>query len=182
MQASCTIVVPVPPSSPRPSTLSIPSTRLGPTGKVSLLPPRVRTESMRLTLLEPCRCYWLRHQGAHPAAYRCSDPRREDQGFHLRSVLRPSSFPVFADQFAFTGPPGQVAALAGKKDGFKQGALSGVLKELGYTEDQVRVRQLHTKQYISYPRISSGLQVLDSIYPAYIQRISNVPLQSDKCS
>ncbi|KAM5538423.1 hypothetical protein V8D89_008025 [Ganoderma adspersum] len=35
------------------------------------------------------------------------------------------------------GPPGQVAALAGKKDGFKQGALSGVLKELGYTDDQV---------------------------------------------
>ncbi|KAI1792041.1 cytochrome-b5 reductase [Ganoderma leucocontextum] len=35
------------------------------------------------------------------------------------------------------GPPGQVAALAGKKDGMKQGALSGLLKELGYTEDQV---------------------------------------------
>nr|VWO94442.1 NADH-cytochrome b5 reductase (EC [Ganoderma boninense] len=35
------------------------------------------------------------------------------------------------------GPPGQVAAIAGKKEGFKQGALSGVLKDLGYTEDQV---------------------------------------------
>ena len=35
------------------------------------------------------------------------------------------------------GPPGQVAALAGKKDGMKQGALAGTLKELGYTEDQV---------------------------------------------
>ena len=35
------------------------------------------------------------------------------------------------------GPPGQVSALAGKKDGMKQGALSGILKELGYTEDQV---------------------------------------------
>ncbi|KAJ7121409.1 hypothetical protein C8R44DRAFT_786241 [Mycena epipterygia] len=35
------------------------------------------------------------------------------------------------------GPPGQVAALAGKKAGMKQGELSGVLKELGYTEDQV---------------------------------------------
>ncbi|KAI0041397.1 ferredoxin reductase-like C-terminal NADP-linked domain-containing protein, partial [Auriscalpium vulgare] len=35
------------------------------------------------------------------------------------------------------GPPGQVAGIAGKKDGMKQGALGGVLKELGYTEDQV---------------------------------------------
>ena len=30
-----------------------------------------------------------------------------------------------------------MAAIAGKKDGMKQGALGGVLKELGYTEDQV---------------------------------------------
>ena len=37
------------------------------------------------------------------------------------------------------GPPGQVNAIAGKKDGMKQGALSGILKELGYNEDQVRL-------------------------------------------
>ncbi|KAF7783981.1 hypothetical protein Agabi119p4_146 [Agaricus bisporus var. burnettii] len=35
------------------------------------------------------------------------------------------------------GPPGQVAAVAGKKAGMKQGELGGILKELGYTEDQV---------------------------------------------
>ncbi|KAH9984045.1 ferredoxin reductase-like C-terminal NADP-linked domain-containing protein [Russula compacta] len=35
------------------------------------------------------------------------------------------------------GPPGQVNAVAGKKDGMKQGAVGGILKELGYTEDQV---------------------------------------------
>ncbi|KAG5643508.1 hypothetical protein DXG03_000749 [Asterophora parasitica] len=35
------------------------------------------------------------------------------------------------------GPPGQVAALAGKKDGFQQGEIGGVLKELGYTAEQV---------------------------------------------
>ncbi|KAH8119746.1 cytochrome-b5 reductase [Phellopilus nigrolimitatus] len=35
------------------------------------------------------------------------------------------------------GPPGQVVTLAGKKDGMKQGELGGVLKELGYTEEQV---------------------------------------------
>ncbi|KAH8992933.1 cytochrome-b5 reductase [Lactarius akahatsu] len=35
------------------------------------------------------------------------------------------------------GPPGQVVALAGKKDGMKQGAIGGILKELGYSEDQV---------------------------------------------
>jgi hypothetical protein len=35
------------------------------------------------------------------------------------------------------GPPGQVASIAGKKAGMKQGELKGILKELGYTEDQV---------------------------------------------
>jgi cytochrome-b5 reductase len=35
------------------------------------------------------------------------------------------------------GPPGQVNAVAGKKDGMKQGAIGGILKELGYTEGQV---------------------------------------------
>ncbi len=35
------------------------------------------------------------------------------------------------------GPPGQVNAVVGKKDGMKQGAIGGILKELGYTEDQV---------------------------------------------
>ncbi|KAJ6575497.1 ferredoxin reductase-like protein, partial [Mycena capillaripes] len=35
------------------------------------------------------------------------------------------------------GPPGQVAAVAGKKAGMKQGEIGGVLKELGYKEDQV---------------------------------------------
>ncbi|KIL71403.1 hypothetical protein M378DRAFT_114509 [Amanita muscaria Koide BX008] len=35
------------------------------------------------------------------------------------------------------GPPGQVAALAGKKNGKEQGELGGILKELGYSQDQV---------------------------------------------
>jgi len=35
------------------------------------------------------------------------------------------------------GPPGQVAAVAGQKAGMKQGELGGILKQLGYTEDQV---------------------------------------------
>ncbi|KAF5385342.1 hypothetical protein D9615_001031 [Tricholomella constricta] len=38
---------------------------------------------------------------------------------------------------AFLLPPGQVAAIAGKKAGMKQGELGGILKELGYTEEQV---------------------------------------------
>ena len=37
------------------------------------------------------------------------------------------------------GPPGQVASVAGKKDGMKQGEVGGLLKDLGYSEDQVRV-------------------------------------------
>ncbi|KAF8203895.1 cytochrome-b5 reductase [Pholiota molesta] len=35
------------------------------------------------------------------------------------------------------GPPPQVASVAGKKAGMKQGEIGGVLKELGYTSDQV---------------------------------------------
>ncbi|KAH7927252.1 ferredoxin reductase-like protein [Leucogyrophana mollusca] len=35
------------------------------------------------------------------------------------------------------GPPPQMASICGLKDGMKQGALGGILKELGYTEDQV---------------------------------------------
>ncbi|KAK4684299.1 cytochrome-b5 reductase, partial [Tremellales sp. Uapishka_1] len=35
------------------------------------------------------------------------------------------------------GPPGQVAAVAGKKDGPRQGEVDGALKELGYTTDEV---------------------------------------------
>lgn len=39
---------------------------------------------------------------------------------------------------SIAGPPPQVLSLAGKKDGpTKQGELAGILKELGYTTDQV---------------------------------------------
>ena len=39
--------------------------------------------------------------------------------------------------YGYIGPPGQVNAVAGKKDGPRQGAIGGILKDLGYTEDQV---------------------------------------------
>ncbi|OJT05645.1 NADH-cytochrome b5 reductase 2 [Trametes pubescens] len=35
------------------------------------------------------------------------------------------------------GPPGQVAAISGPKKGYQQGELGGILKPLGYTEEQV---------------------------------------------
>lgn len=35
------------------------------------------------------------------------------------------------------GPPPQVEVLAGKKDGYQQGVLSGILKDLGFTQEQV---------------------------------------------
>lgn len=38
------------------------------------------------------------------------------------------------------GPPPQVTSLAGKKDGPQQGEFGGILKELGYTVDQVCFR------------------------------------------
>ena len=39
--------------------------------------------------------------------------------------------------YVCAGPPGQVAAVSGGKEGMKQGKLGGILKDLGYTEDQV---------------------------------------------
>jgi len=51
----------------------------------------------------------------------------------LPSVIQCSSYAI-----VLLGPPGQVAAVAGQKAGMKQGELGGILKELGYTEDQVR--------------------------------------------
>ncbi|OXG90237.1 cytochrome-b5 reductase [Cryptococcus neoformans A2-102-5] len=35
------------------------------------------------------------------------------------------------------GPPGQMKAISGEKDGMKQGELSGALKDLGYTSNEV---------------------------------------------
>jgi hypothetical protein len=59
------------------------------------------------------------------------------------------------------GPPGQVASIAGKKAGMKQGELKGILKELGYTEDQVS--GYGAQQNIKIlTRFFSGLQVLSS--------------------
>lgn len=39
--------------------------------------------------------------------------------------------------FLSQGPPPQVASIAGKKAGMKQGEIGGILKDLGYTEEQV---------------------------------------------
>lgn len=61
------------------------------------------------------------------------------------------------------GPPGQVSAIAGKKDGMKQGTLGGILKELGYTEDQVcgglSAGPSHCVAYL-FVLLATGLQVL----------------------
>nr|GAT59838.1 cytochrome-b5 reductase [Mycena chlorophos] len=60
-------------------------------------------------------------------------------GFINADVLKQYVAPASKERtmIMVCGPPGQVAAIAGKKDGMKQGALGGVLKELGYTEEQV---------------------------------------------
>ena len=59
------------------------------------------------------------------------------------------------------GPPGQVAAVAGKKDGMKQGALSGILKDLGYSEDQVSERVVRwMRGCLLVLDDAAGLQVL----------------------
>ena len=60
-----------------------------------------------------------------------------------RSVRRP-----FQCLTLLPGPPGQVAAVAGKKDGMKQGEVGGILKELGYKEDQVGERSVLLSYFV----------------------------------
>lgn len=61
------------------------------------------------------------------------------------------------------GPPGQVKAIAGEKDGMKQGALGGVLKELGYTEDHVSEASISgVPSGVSIEPIFLGVQILES--------------------
>jgi cytochrome-b5 reductase len=54
----------------------------------------------------------------------------------IKKFVAPASLKEKVKVFV-CGPPGQVAAVAGSKAGMKQGELGGILKELGYTEDQV---------------------------------------------
>lgn len=45
------------------------------------------------------------------------------------------------------GPPGQVAAVAGKKDGGNQGEIGGILKELNYSSDQASAMKFPKRSY-----------------------------------
>ncbi|KAF7337563.1 NADH-cytochrome b5 reductase [Mycena sanguinolenta] len=61
------------------------------------------------------------------------------KGYISADVIKKYVAPPTAERtmVMICGPPGQVAAIAGKKAGFQQGEIGGVLKELGYTADQV---------------------------------------------
>ena len=81
----------------------------------------------------------------------------------MRCVL---SLSLFGNKVlnGLVGPLGQVAAVAGKKDGMKQGELGGILKELGYTEDQVReTLSFYVKSFGRLILQSLGLQVLEKM-------------------
>ncbi|EUC67033.1 NADH-cytochrome b5 reductase [Rhizoctonia solani AG-3 Rhs1AP] len=61
-------------------------------------------------------------------------------GFITKDILKKEIAPASLGDKVMVyvcGPPAQVDAIAGKKDGMKQGALGGALKELGYTSEQV---------------------------------------------
>ncbi|KAG8763327.1 NADH-cytochrome b5 reductase [Ceratobasidium sp. 423] len=61
-------------------------------------------------------------------------------GFITKDILKKEIAPASLGNKVMVyvcGPPAQVDAIAGKKDGMKQGALGGALKELGYTSEQV---------------------------------------------
>ena len=61
-----------------------------------------------------------------------------ETGYVTPEIIQ-KSFPKGSDKTRVfvCGPPGQVKAIAGAKDGPRQGELQGVLKELGYTADDV---------------------------------------------
>jgi hypothetical protein len=71
----------------------------------------------------------------YQAACRSGISKRKSEGLCLWYVSHHHQSPSYTAPPL--GPPGQVAAVAGKKAGMKQGELAGILKELGYTEDQV---------------------------------------------
>ncbi|KAG8992711.1 NADH-cytochrome b5 reductase [Tulasnella sp. JGI-2019a] len=63
-----------------------------------------------------------------------------DTGFITKDMIQKYLAPPTSDnkvKVFVCGPPGQVASVSGPKDGMKQGELKGVLKELGYTSEQV---------------------------------------------
>lgn len=61
-----------------------------------------------------------------------------ETGYVTPEIIQ-KSFPKGSDKTRVfvCGPPGQVKAIAGAKDGPRQGELQGILKELGYTADDV---------------------------------------------
>ncbi|OCB86190.1 cysteine proteinase [Sanghuangporus baumii] len=63
------------------------------------------------------------------------------------------------------GPPGQVASLAGNKDGMKQGELSGILKELGYTGEQRLISTRDSPTHFVLPFDSSLAAALSLARP-----------------
>lgn len=65
---------------------------------------------------------------------------KELKGFLTKEVLKSKLPPpsLGSDVKIFVcGPPGQVAAVAGPKDDKEQGELKGMLKDLGFSQDQV---------------------------------------------
>lgn len=66
------------------------------------------------------------------------DGWKGETGFVTSDMIQ-KVFPKNSDKvMAFVcGPPPQVKSLAGPKDGPRQGELTGALKELGYTSEEV---------------------------------------------
>lgn len=60
-----------------------------------------------------------------------------ESGFVSKEMLEKYAPKREGNQFFVCGPPGQVKAICGAKDGMKQGAVSGALGELGYTNENV---------------------------------------------
>ncbi|GLB43615.1 putative flavoprotein pyridine nucleotide cytochrome reductase family protein [Lyophyllum shimeji] len=81
--------------------------------------------------------------GTFEAIYLVDNPEKDWPGYGgyinkdvVKEHVAPPSLGEKVKVFV-CGPPGHVEAVAGKKPGMKQGELGGILKELGYTEDQV---------------------------------------------
>lgn len=107
--------------------------------------------------------------------------RRSKSSSVVRDHLLSRVSLLYGQYLYHAGPPGQVAAVAGKKAGMKQGDVGGILGELGYTGDQVIGLALPTLS-ASYLEIDSRSTSSDPVRFVHLNlALSFVRRQLDGC-
>lgn len=116
-------------------------------------PARIGKVSTCQLHITSCAVYWYLFLGG--AGYITADVIRK----HVSSPDLKEKIKLFV-----CGPPPQITSLAGKKDGPQQGEFGGILKELGYTVEQVRHLFRFCSHLYRHPNVISGLQILRVIF------------------